>query len=97
MLAFFHWCRSAGVHARMLSCSVACCRTGRRSCNHAILQSCWSAVRLDREVAGWRGGKMQLARLAVQLLVFVLALPFACLAKLLECLQTRRRADDPDD
>ena len=46
---------------------------------------------------GGVGAKMQLARLAVQLLVFVLALPFACLAKLLECLQTRRRADDPDD
>ena len=83
---------------------LACCHARWRAAGlagvHAIMQSCNHAGRRSDSIVrllGGVGAKMQLARLAVQLLVFVLALPFACLAKLLECLQTRRRADDPDD
>lgn len=40
---------------------------------------------------------MQLARLAVQLFVFVLATPFAFVSWLIALWHINRRADDPDE
>ena len=79
----------------MLACCHARWRADGLAGVPAILRSCWSAVRLDREVAGEQ--TMPLARLVVQLLVGVVALPFACVAWLIALWHINRRADDPDE